>query len=461
MAISYEHKIEKSLRLNAKRTDKPFISWSEAIPCIDPLYVFMLGETHSFHERFYWSDRSNETSYVGLGCTYAIKTDEHEERFSTVEREWKRFVDMTEIHSNGTEASPLLFGGFSFDPLKTKTERWREFASAMFVVPSVLLSVKNGQTVLTITVPTQHCEETAEQIGQLVTSLYSDPFAAYSSPPPPVECEEIKKDEWLHAVQAAIDRIGSGDFEKVVLAREVRFVFQDRVSPGVALQRLREQQPHSYLFAFQQGGSCFVGASPEQLVKKDGDAFYSLCLAGSIRRGFTIQEDEELGQWLLQDEKNLSEHAFVVHMIREAMTEVCDHVTIPSAPQLLKMRDIQHLYTPVVGKGRSGLSLFSLVERLHPTPALGGTPRAKALEAIRQLEPLDRGWYAAPIGWMDAKGDGEFAVAIRSGLLKGTQAFLFAGCGVVGNSEPLSEYEETKVKLKPMLSALGVKQDER
>jgi menaquinone-specific isochorismate synthase len=124
------------------------------------------------------------------------------------------------------------------------------------------------------------------------------------------------------------------------------------------------------------------------------------------------------------------------------------------------MRDIQHLYTPVIGESRHAVSLFSLVERLHPTPALGGTPRDKALEMIREIEPLDRGWYAAPIGWIDALENGEFAVAIRSGLLQGREASIFAGCGVVGDSEPLSEYEETKVKLKPMLSALGVEQDE-
>lgn len=264
----------------------------------------------------------------------------------------------------------------------------------------------------------------------------------------------------MEAVEKVIDRIRKGDFAKVVLAREERFTFAGRLEASSVLERLREQQPTSYLFAFEQNGSCFIGASPEQLVKKEGDICYSTCLAGSIRRGKTIREDEELGHWLLQDEKNLQEHQFVVEMIKEAMAEACENVHIPTKPQLLKMRDIQHLYTPVVGENRRNVSLVSLVERLHPTPALGGTPREKALATIRALEPLDRGWYAAPIGWLDALGNGEFAVAIRSGLLQGNEASLFAGCGVVGDSDPLSEYEETKVKLKPMLSALGVKRDE-
>jgi menaquinone-specific isochorismate synthase len=194
-------------------------------------------------------------------------------------------------------------------------------------------------------------------------------------------------------------------------------------------------------------------------VKKEGDTCYSACLAGSIRRGKTFQEDEQLGQWLMHDEKNLREHQFVVQMIREAIEAVCKRVQMPSSPQLLKLQHIQHLYTPVVGE-KCCVSILSIVEQMHPTPALGGTPREKAIKEIRENEPLDRGWYAAPIGWMDTEGNGEFAVAIRSGLLQGKKASIFAGCGVVGDSDPISEYEETKVKFTPMLSALGVERDE-
>ena len=141
-------------------------------------------------------------------------------------------------------------------------------------------------------------------------------------------------------------------------------------------------------------------------------------------------------------------------MIERAMNEVCAEVIVPSEPVLLKMRHIQHLYTPVRAKVHDDVSIFSLVERLHPTPALGGFPKEKAVQTIREIEPLDRGWYAAPIGWVDAKGNGEFAVAIRSALLHDHEAHLFAGCGIVAHSNPRSEYEETNVKFKPMLLAL-------
>lgn len=459
MTILSQHKIQEQWNAIARSTSAPFVSWSETIPAVDPIRFFMLGARSSFRSRFYWSDRFNETIYVGIGCTYTIVAKGDEQRFATVENEWKRFIERTAIHSNGTDAIPLLFGGFSFDPLKRKSGQWHHFSDAKLIVPTVLLSLKKGKATVTVTLPSQQYEEITERIGQLFSMLYDGNLFS-SALPPLIQYEERRKREWMEAVEKVIDRIRKGDFAKVVLAREERFTFAGRLEASSVLERLREQQPTSYLFAFEQNGSCFIGASPEQLVKKEGDICYSTCLAGSIRRGKTIREDEELGRWLLQDEKNLQEHQFVVEMIKEAMAEACENVHIPTKPQLLKMRDIQHLYTPVVGENRRNVSLVSLVERLHPTPALGGTPREKALATIRALEPLDRGWYAAPIGWLDALGNGEFAVAIRSGLLQENEASLFAGCGVVGDSDPLSEYEETKVKLKPMLSALGVKRDE-
>ena len=182
---------------------------------------------------------------------------------------------------------------------------------------------------------------------------------------------------------------------------------------------------------------------------------YSTCLAGSIARGKDEVEDELLGNMLLNDDKNLIEHQYVVDMIKEAMEDTCSEVVIPEHPRLLKLKHIQHLYTPVKGKVNPDSSLLSLVERLHPTPALGGLPRKTAVEKIREVEDLDRGFYGGPLGWFDHQGNGEFAVAIRSGLIQGNEASIFAGCGVVGDSIAEIEYEETKIKFKPMLSALG------
>ena len=240
-----------------------------------------------------------------------------------------------------------------------------------------------------------------------------------------------------------------------MLARELRLHFEGDIQVDIVLKKLLMEQSESYVFAFESKGDCFIGASPERLVKMEKNQVYSTCLAGSSARGKDLTEDEYLGQTLLHDEKNLAEHRFVVEMIKEAIEDTCSEVVIPDHPQLLKLRHIQHLYTPVKGKPRGDTSLLMLAERLHPTPALGGLPKNSALLKIREVEDLDRGLYGGPLGWFDYQGNGELAVAIRSGLIQGDEASIFAGCGVVEDSVAQLEYQETNIKFKPMLSALG------
>jgi menaquinone-specific isochorismate synthase len=243
--------------------------------------------------------------------------------------------------------------------------------------------------------------------------------------------------------------------EKVVLARKTKVSFSDEVTSDFVLDNLWKQQPDSFIFSFEQEGSCFIGATPERLVKKDGEEILSTCLAGSIARGKDLEEDEQLGRELLEDEKNRYEHQLVVDSIRQALSDDCKRLSIPDEPQLMKLKDIQHLYTPVKGTAPAGLSILTLVEKLHPTPALGGVPRKEAMQVIREEEQMDRGLYAGPVGWMGAYGNGEYAVALRSGLLKGDHAFIYAGCGIVAPSDPDSEFKETQMKFRPMQRALG------
>jgi isochorismate synthase len=202
-------------------------------------------------------------------------------------------------------------------------------------------------------------------------------------------------------------------------------------------------------------GACFLGATPERLVRLEGRFLKADCLAGSAPRGATEEEDRRLGEALLADAKERHEHALVVQAVREALAPVCSSFCAPETPGLLRMPNVQHLHTPVRGTLRGQTSILELVERLHPTPAAGGLPREAALPLIRRYEPFGRGWYAAPVGWLDALGDGEFAVAIRSALIRGQEALLYAGCGIVAASDPDREYAESCLKLRPMLWALG------
>lgn len=239
----------------------------------------------------------------------------------------------------------------------------------------------------------------------------------------------------------------------MVLARQYHVQGRTLFDPARVLGRLRVEYSDCFLFAVAHGDHCFLGASPERLVRLRHENVRATCLAGSIARGTTPEHDRALGDELLASAKNSAEHEFVVRAICDALAEVCGGRLSTGPLALMKLRDIQHLFTPIVGRVTAGRSLLDLVERLHPDPAMGGTPRDAALAIIRTFEGMDRGWYAAPVGWMDARGEGEFAVAIRSALLHGAQAVLFAGCGIVAGSDPAREYAKIVPQAAP--DALG------
>jgi isochorismate synthase len=220
------------------------------------------------------------------------------------------------------------------------------------------------------------------------------------------------------------------------------------------LERLRADYPGCFVFGVGRGQRCFLGASPERLVRLREGTVWATCLAGSIARGTTTEEDEHLGTALLASAKDRAEHAIVVRALCDALVGAGVELAPVGPPGLMKVRNVQHLCTPVAGRVGAGRTILELVERLHPTPAVGGFPREAALRLIREREGMDRGWYAGPVGWMDASGDGEFTVAIRSALLRGPEASLFAGCGIVAGSDPEREYAESCLKLRPILSAL-------
>jgi len=269
--------------------------------------------------------------------------------------------------------------------------------------------------------------------------------------------DERFKELYLDAISHVTKLIHAGEAQKVVIARSLALTFAEKVSSPSAMYHVSKEQPESFLFGLELADNLFFGATPERLVKVENRRALSTCLAGSVKRGETAIEDQKLGNDLLQDAKNREEHQYVVKMISDVFHQYCEDVRIPKYPKLMKIRDIQHLYTPVEGRLKNGQGLMHLVKDLHPTPALGGEPRGDAMKIIRMVEQMNRGYYAAPIGWIDAQGNGEFAVAIRSALLNNENAYLYAGGGIVADSDPTSEYAETLVKFRPMLRTLGGK----
>ncbi len=264
--------------------------------------------------------------------------------------------------------------------------------------------------------------------------------------------------EWKDLVRRATDRIRAGDFEKVVLARRVDITADRELDVPAAVHRMRETYAGTTVFALGHGDTTFLGATPEYLVRVEEREVHALGLAGTTPRGATPAEDRELEAELSGSAKLRHEHDVVVRMLSEALTQSCTQVTAGAEPQVLKLAHVQHLSTPVRGRLPEGSAegVLDLAERLHPTPAVGGHPRAEALEWLTRNEGFDRGWYAGGLGWADGAGNGQFAVAIRSALVRGDTASLYAGCGLVADSDPEVEYAETGAKLRPMRAALGI-----
>ncbi|MFC7364431.1 MULTISPECIES: isochorismate synthase [Bhargavaea] len=425
---------------------------------LSPQAFFEAGETEFAGRRFYWENREKTRKMAGIGHAARLTSTDGDARFEDIRTQWQRLCSV--IVKEEGDQSPVLFGGFSFDPKNRRESEWDGFPAALFVVPQIQLVEKEGRSFVSINLISEE-EAVASDFDRLRVirdRLIHEAQVKERDPaikPDVLRIHEYAKSDYLRAVEGVRDGICAGGPEKVVIARSVGLDFEVPVRHSEVLEHLAAEQQESYLFGLENSESFFFGATPERLVKIEGGRSLTACVAGSIRRGKTAEEDRMLGEGLLKDLKNREEHQFVVRMIGDVFRSFCSEVRIPAGPRLLKVRDIQHLFTPIEGMPNSGTDLLDLVHALHPTPALGGTPRGEALRMIRENEKMDRGFYGAPIGWMDTEGDGEFAVAIRSGLLKGDRAHLYAGGGIVAGSVPEEEYEETWVKFRPMMRALG------
>ncbi|MGM8211943.1 isochorismate synthase [Virgibacillus sp. W0430] len=437
-----------------KQNTVQIASFTQEIRIKDLLKLFEAAKKFN-KNRMFWTSTEADYSIVGIGKTWEITAQSS--RFTVTKQKWEQLLAEAIVHdpyeAEGTGIVAL--GGMSFDPDGQQTTLWKNFLSSQFIVPEFIVFKNKSKSYLTMTSAVQPNDQLDtfiskwNQIVELLDAPVQFPQATtirYK--------KEIGSEEWIEIVKKAIDEIKKQRVKKIVLARELRVKLNKQAEVAVVLKNLINKQKNSFIFAFEQGEDCFLGATPERLVKIHGTSLFSTCLAGTAPRGRTKMEDNQISEALLHDEKNREEHDYVVQMIKKSVEDYCTDIDIPTEPIVYQLKNLHHLYTPVHAKIKKEVSLFDIIEKLHPTPALGGVPREESLAFIRENEQLDRGWYGAPVGWIDSKGNGEFAVAIRSGLIQGDEVSLFAGCGVMKDSNPEAEYEETKVKLLPMLTVL-------
>jgi isochorismate synthase len=297
-----------------------------------------------------------------------------------------------------------------------------------------------------------------DRLGARLASLQTEQPLPLIDPHPTAHAEirtARTPGEFEAAVEAATARIGAGEMSKVVLAREVIVSAASAHDPAALFGAMRIQFPSCFCFCCGTPEAAFIGASPELLIRRTGAGVSTVALAGSTRRSSDPAVDDHLGEQLLRSDKDRREQRIVAERIVRALRPYAVWVEAAAEPEIVKVANIQHLATPVLAQLAEPRSAIELAGLLHPTPAVGGEPWPEAATAIAELEEMDRGWYAAPVGWMDATEDGEFCVALRSALLRDRDAHLFAGVGVVAGSDPAAELAETEVKLQALLPFLA------
>jgi menaquinone-specific isochorismate synthase len=357
-------------------------------------------------------------------------------------------------------AGPAWVGGFAFAPDGGSSSTWSSLAPGAMVLPELSLCRSKEETFLTLNAVVGPGDDAAAKSAALearLSGLRGDPLPLLD--PHPTSRTEIRSTrpprEFEQAVEVATARIGTGEMSKVVLAREVVVEGAAAFEPAAIFGALREQFPSCFCFCCGTPEAAFLGASPELLVRRSGASVSTVALAGSTRRSSDPAVDDHLAEQLLRSDKDRREQRIVAERIVRALRPHAVWVESAAEPEIVKVANIQHLATPVIAQLAEPRSAVELAGLLHPTPAVGGEPWRRAATAIAELEQMDRGWYAGPVGWMDATEDGEFCVALRSALLRDREAHLYAGVGVVAGSDPAAELAETEVKLDALLPLLS------
>ncbi len=449
------------------------VSISLAVDALDPLAVlesiFEPAEPHFYAER-----PAIETAIAGAEIASACEA-RGPNRFADVQR-WMADTLRHTIAVGDVSApfgGPHFFAGFTFH---SEVESGEPFPPAFAFVPRWQVALAGATTTavanLLVAADTD-LEAAAQRVWRAHRKFRNFEFDGNS----PVNGDEAapprgsdkrgegaaspkfqrhETGDYRASVARALERIAAGEFKKIVLARAQDLTADRALHPLRMLNGLRQRFPDCYSFSFAHGrGPSFIGASPERLVRVSKGTLETEALAGSIRRGASASEDAALGSALLRSEKDLREQREVLDDILARLAPLGIAPEFPAQPQLRRLANVQHLHTPIRATLPESVQLLDVIAAMHPTPAVGGSPRDAAVRRIRELEGFPRGFYAGALGWLNARGGGEFFVGIRSALVEGPRARVFAGAGIVAGSTPEKEFAETELKFEAMLKALG------
>lgn len=398
--------------------------------------------------RVYWSARDEDFDVAGVGAAVIVQGAGNggPDCCADLERHLER------AHGNAR-----FFGGLRFTGDGVHSADWEAFGEYYFVLPRFEVFRQNGQQYLAcnLLVPAEgmDCHEIVDEAGALLfpeNALAPAPFSSRR------RLDVPDATGWQTMVDAGLELLNQHTLQKIVLARETHFEIQAPIDPLQLLGDLTDNTERSYGFCIQpESGCAFIGASPERLYRRRQRHIETEAIAGTRPRGSDVEIDQALGDALLRSEKDRREHAFVVEAIRETLDLLCHAVHGDEDVTLLKLRNCQHLCYRLEGLLTGNRSDADILRRLHPTPAVGGVPTVAAVERINALEPFDRGWYAGPVGWLGRDG-AEFAVAIRSALVREQRVRAYTGAGIVSGSAAPREWEELENKMSTLQSILAI-----
>ena len=409
-------------------------------------------------DRLLWADPLERESVAAVGAAAELVAT-GSNRYTQIERDaetlWKRVKPAADSIVTPTR----LFGGFAFRPGHANDDPWGHFGEARFILPRLCYQDSPRGASLTLALAEPELSTSARSQGHLaVLHALAEDLNRQLPDDQPVSgpCRRLvsvthDEQQWLSRVRRARRDIASGLLEKVVTARSIDLSFDAPLDIHTVLAELAQEDPGCTLFAFGWDNLLFLGATPERLISKSGVTIHTEALAGSANSA-----DPSAATSLLASQKDRSEHQLVVSELVSALKPLCETVSCGEGPQVRALRHVVHLHTPLTGRLRKPAHVLRLVDKLHPTPAVGGSPTQAALAWIDREEPTKRGWYASPVGWFDSQGDGRFDMALRSAVFHNSHARLYAGAGIVAASDEQNELDETRLKLQSLLAALGV-----
>jgi salicylate biosynthesis isochorismate synthase len=437
--VLFSHSTIAELARRLGRDSSQLRTASVPVNC-DPVAVLAAGSALFARSTYFRTPLGDAVASLGVARHFSAAGDG---RFGKLEQDLVGLPDLAE----GTR----LMLGFSFRPHGPSQPEWAGFGASDLILPSISLTRTDGADMLAIAVAP------GIEAGPILDVLSKLRQVDVPEPPDPgvhtVESVPSTGD-WQSEVAEAVGAIREGSFQKVVLARSVLVHSQRPTDPYTLVHHLGLANPSSYIFATVVGQAAFVGASPELLWSQQGREFQINPLAGSARRG-KGEDDVAVGRQLLESPKDRTEHAIVVDDLVSRLGRLASNLDYPKEPSLRRMATVQHLSTEISGSLRDGVSPFDVLRSIHPTPAVGGTPRADALTFIDKVEGIDRGWYSGGVGWVDTSGGARVALALRCALVNGTESRLFAGNGIVADSDPAEELVETRLKFQPLINLLA------